>query len=111
MVFTAGLSLVAVLGLLLQLLLSSWGAWALGRMGTVDVVPGLSCSRTRGIFLDQGSKLCPLHGQADSYPLYHKERPILSSFKLLTGCLTRVIRRFPTGPSQDAAEGPTASVV
>ena len=54
-------------------------------------VHGLSCSRTRGIFLDQGLKLCPLHWQADSYPLYHKERPILSSFKLLTGCLTRVI--------------------
>ena len=91
-----------------SLFLGSMGSRAhgLSRCGA-----GLSCSRTRGIFLDQGLKLCPLHGQADSYPLYHKERPILSSFKLLTGCLTRVIRHFPTGPSQDAAEGPAASVV
>ena len=30
---------------------------------------GLSCSVACGIFPDQGSNLCPLHWQADSYPL------------------------------------------
>ena len=30
---------------------------------------GLSCSVARGIFPDQGSNRCPLHWQADSYPL------------------------------------------
>ena len=29
----------------------------------------LSCSEASGIFLDQGSNLCLLHWQADSYPL------------------------------------------
>ena len=28
---------------------------------------GLSCSTARGIFPDQGSNLCPLHWQADSF--------------------------------------------
>ena len=30
-------------------------------MGSVVVAHELSCSKTRGIFLDQGSNLCPLH--------------------------------------------------
>ena len=30
---------------------------------------GLSCSEACGVFLDQGSNSCPLHWQADSYPL------------------------------------------
>ena len=33
---------------------------------------GLSCSVARGIFPDQGSNRCPLHWQADSYPLYQQ---------------------------------------
>ena len=40
---------------------SSCGTWA-----SVVVVHGLSCSAACGIFLDQGSNLCPLHWQADS---------------------------------------------
>ena len=32
-------------------------------------VPGLSRSAARRIFLDQGSNSCPLHWQANSYPL------------------------------------------
>ena len=40
--------------------------------GSVAVVHGLSCSETCGIFPDQGSNLCPLHWQVDSYPLYHQ---------------------------------------
>ena len=36
------------------------------RAGSVVVAHGLSCSVACGIFLDQGSNLCPLHWQADS---------------------------------------------
>ena len=42
--------------------LSSCGMWAL--------VP-----KACGIFPDQGSNLCPLYWQADSYPLYHQGGP------------------------------------
>ena len=41
-------------------------------MGSVVVVHGLSYSTACGIFLDQGSNLCPLHWQANSYPLCHQ---------------------------------------
>ena len=34
--------------------------------GSEVVAHGLSCSMACGIFPDQGSNLCPLHGQADS---------------------------------------------
>ena len=37
----------------------------------------LSCSAAFGIFLDQGLNLCPLHWQADSYPLYHQGSPFV----------------------------------
>ena len=40
---------------------SCWRAQALGRMGSVVVAHGLSCPMAYGIFLDQGSNLCPLH--------------------------------------------------
>ena len=40
--------------------------------GSVVVVCGLDWPVARGIFPDQGSNLCPLHWQADSYPLYHQ---------------------------------------
>ena len=33
------------------------------------------CPVACGIFLDQGSNPCPLHWQADSYPLYTREVP------------------------------------
>ena len=36
-------------------------------MDSVAVAHGLSCSTTFGIFLDQGSNLCPLHWQVDSF--------------------------------------------
>ena len=35
----------------------------------------LSCFMACGIFPDQGSNPCPLHWQADSYPLRHKGSP------------------------------------
>ena len=37
----------------------------------------LSCSSARGLCLDQGLNLCPLHWQVGSYPLYHQRSPIL----------------------------------
>ena len=49
--------------------------WSIGTWASVVVAHGPSCSATCGIFLDQGSNLCPLHWQADSYPLCHQGRP------------------------------------
>ena len=45
------------------------------RAGSVVVAHGPSCSAACGIFPDQGSKLCPLHWQADSQPLLHQGSP------------------------------------
>ena len=45
-------------------------------VGSVVVVHQFSCSEACEIFLDQGSKLCPLHWQTDSYPLYHQGNPL-----------------------------------
>ena len=36
---------------------------------------GPRCFAAYGIFLDQGSNQCPLHWQADSYPLYSQGIP------------------------------------
>ena len=36
---------------------------------SVVTMCGLSCPAACGIFMDQGSNLCPMHWQADSYPL------------------------------------------
>ena len=44
--------------------------------GSVAVAHGLSCCMTRGIFPDQGSKLCLLNWQADSSSLSHQVSPI-----------------------------------
>ena len=46
--------------------LSSCGTRALERAGSVVVAHGLSCSVACGIFPDEGSNPCPLHGQMDS---------------------------------------------
>ena len=40
--------------------------------GSAAMVPWPSFSNACGILLDQGSNLCLLHWQADSYPLYHQ---------------------------------------
>ena len=47
----------------------------LGKASTV-VAHGLSCSAACGVFLDEGSKPCLLHWQADSLPLSHQGSPI-----------------------------------
>ena len=71
-----GLSPVAVCGLLVAVVSPVaehrlWGmqasAVAAVRLwSAVAVVHGFSCPAVCGTFLDQGSKLCPLCGQADS---------------------------------------------
>ena len=48
------------------------------RTGSVVVAHGPSGSAACGIFPDQGSNLCPLHWQADSYPLRHQGSPVIS---------------------------------
>ena len=73
---------------------SCCGAPALGtqHMGSVVVEHGLSCFVACGIFPDQGLNLCPLHWQADSYPLYHQGSPmlllLLSRFSRVRLCAT-----------------------
>ena len=48
------------------------GIWA-----SAVVVHGLSYLLACGIFLDQGSNLCPLHWQVDCEPLDHQESLVL----------------------------------
>ena len=47
-------------------------AQVLGARATVVVAYGLRYSVACGIFLDQGSNLCPLPWQVNSHPLYHQ---------------------------------------
>ena len=54
---------------------SCWGAQALGPTGSVAAAHGRSCSTAYRISPGQGLNLCPLHWQADSYPLYHQGSP------------------------------------
>ena len=49
--------------------------------GLSSVPHCLSCFRACGIFLGQGSNLCPLHWQADSLPLDHQGSPRYGCFK------------------------------
>ena len=50
--------------------------------GLIVVAHGLSCSETSGIFPNQGSNLCPLHWQADSYPTVPLEKVMMVFFCL-----------------------------
>ena len=49
-----------------------WGVWA-----SVVVVQAFGCSEACVIFPDQGSNLCPLLWQVDSYPLYHQKSSLM----------------------------------
>ena len=49
--------------------------WSTGTWPSVVAAHGPSYSAACGVFLDQGSNLCPLHWQADSYPLCHQGSP------------------------------------
>ena len=52
------------------------------RAGSVVMVHRLSCFTVYGMFLDQGLNPCPLHWQADCYPLYHQGNPRTSVYKV-----------------------------
>ena len=52
-------------------------AWALGAQDLVAMAHGLSCSKSCGIFLDQGSNPCLLHWQAESLPPTHQGSHLL----------------------------------
>ena len=55
-------------------------------MAFIVVVHGLSYPAAHGIFLEQGSNLCPLHWQVDSYPLDHQGSPVdFLRMAILTG--------------------------
>ena len=85
--FFAAPGRLAVLGLLIAVTSSVaecglWGtpasvvvAHGLQSTGSVVLAHRLSCSTVCGIFLDQGSNPCLLHGQMDSYPPYHQGSP------------------------------------
>ena len=68
----------AGLSLSRPLLLRSTGS---RRAGSAIVAHRPSCSAACGILPDQGSNPCPLHWQADSQPLCHKESPLPYVFK------------------------------
>ena len=61
---------------------SCCGAQALGARASVVVAQGLSCSAACGIFPDQGLNPCPLHWQADSYPMRHQGSPRRTVFSI-----------------------------
>ena len=62
----------------------------------------LSCSETRGIFLDQGLNPCPLHWQADSYLQYHQGSP--RAFRVFVGLSQRAVESVRLYPvSQGSA--------
>ena len=44
-------------------------------LDSVVVAQRLTCSVECGIFPDQGSNLCPLYWQVDSYPVDHQGSP------------------------------------
>ena len=69
-----GYSLVSVHWLLFAVI-SLLAAPGLSHAGSVDKVHRYSYPTACGIFLDQGSNLCPLHWQVDSLPLSHQGSP------------------------------------
>ena len=64
---------------------SCYRVWALERLGSVVVGYRLRCPPTCGIFLKQGSNLCPLHWLADSCPLRHQGSPKVPGFPTEAG--------------------------
>ena len=64
------------------------GSW---RADSGVAVRGLRCPAACGIFLEEGSNPCPLHCQADSYPLYHQGSPTGWFFKTCFPLIKKVI--------------------
>ena len=76
-------SLAAVRGLLIVVASLVAEHRLLGAWASVVVAHVLSCPEACGIFFDQGSNPCSLHGQSDSQPLSHQGSPGWVSFE---GC-------------------------
>ena len=79
---SGGYSSLRCAGFSLRRLLLLWntcsrhaGFSSCGVRASVVVAHRVSCSKACGIFSDQGSNLCPLHWQADSYLLCHQGSP------------------------------------
>ena len=58
--------------------------------GSAVVAHGLRRSVAYGTFPDQGSNLCPLHQQLDSYPLDRQGSPVLCFLKFIYLCYSRL---------------------
>ena len=69
--------LVAVASLVAERRLQALRLQPLQQASSVVLFHKPSCFEACGIFLDEGSNLCPLHWQADSCPLYHLRSPDL----------------------------------
>jgi len=63
-------------------------------MGSVVLAHRLHSNLACGTFLDQGSNLCPLHCQANSYPLYHQGNPALILEEKLWGRWSETLPRW-----------------
>ena len=59
-----------------------------GRAGSAAMAHGPSRSAARGILPDRGMNPRPLHRQADSQPLRHRESPSMCLFNVFFYCLT-----------------------
>ena len=68
----------------------SCSSWALMSGGSAVVAHGLRRSVAYGTFPDQGSNLCPLHQQLDSYPLDRQGSPVLCFLKFIYLCYSRL---------------------
>ena len=64
---------------------------------SVIVAHRFSCSAPCKNFLDQRLTLCPLHWQADSYPLCHQGSPIFVYFMENTLYITSVYQNLNSG--------------
>ena len=76
----------------LNLWAQGWRLPGLQDTGSGVVVCGLSCSLACTIFLTQGSNLCLLHWQMDSFPLNHQ-----GSHDLLNKVRPAYVFTLPTG--------------
>ena len=87
-----------------------WWLLLLQSVGSVVAVHGLSCSATRGIFLDQGSNPCPPHWQSDSYHWTTREVPQYYPFWLWQLPL-RLFSMFPVPPSISSIQHSAGRIV
>ena len=69
---------------------SGVAAPGLSGAGSTVVAHRLSCSAAYGIFPGQGSNLCPLNQQVDSYPLDRQGSPVLCFLKFIYLCYSRL---------------------